>query len=163
MKRFTTVFGILPVFVCRSKDDWGHARAMFIFIPHGHGEDSALWYHELFHVKQFYAWWGATLAIAATAYMLFWPHLFDMAAIVAAGIVVLSAFAYRHKYFSSRREIAAYGESLRYIRKHYGERTMQANLSHYAKVMDSDAYAEDLTYSKIRDRIYQKFLSGSLF
>ena len=152
--KFDTVWKILPVVVKKSKNGWGSAKGMFVYMPEGKDETTSLYKHELFHVKQFYvesALIGASI-IAGTYYLPFFA--------VTLGLLAIQN-SRSHK---TRKELAAYGESVRHEVQVNGK-DAQEEIQKYAKIYDdSDSvYDEALTYAEISDTIGLRYRDNRLF
>lgn len=162
--KFKTVFGILPVFIGKSKDGWGHAKAMYVTVPEGNASP-VMMAHELFHVKQWYVWHLITAVLFGLIVYndAFFAAYHTFAGVALMGLVaVVSTLGWNSTYVSSRREFAAYGESMRVILDTVPNQ-FEMQLTHYSKVMDSKAYDEHKTYQEIRDIIKQRSVDGRLF
>ena len=150
----TFVWGFLPVFVKEKEGGWGSARGISIKIPKSSGIGSPLYYHELFHVKQFYAYVGLIFLILSLSYVLYF------------GIIMLTiplVASYLTNWGRARREIAAYGESVRQeVKKGKDSATM---IKHYANIFnDSDShYEENLSLDEIESMMTRRYKDSRLF
>lgn len=166
--KLTTVWGILPVISLKSKDSWGHAKGPLIWLPEHHTK--ALYRHELFHVKQWYAEQlvfitAITLAFnAMTIAAVYMPFLAQNGWVIpAVGALVVGVsfhFWTNSKRQHFRRETAAYGESLRNMPSTY----VNAQAIHYARTLaTSDRYGLNVSTDEALQRIKDRFEDGRLF
>ena len=152
---FTTVWGILPVYVTKSTNNWGQARAMVVYLPEDKGRDTALYHHELFHVKQFYVYMLLTIGIGALAYFI---------TLYLIGLILLVQFGYTSKWGKARREIAAYAESIRFVNSTTGQ-DVDTLIDRYAGVFNDSntVYNENMTLDAIKKLMRQRVKDKRLF
>lgn len=150
-----TVFGILPFFVRKSEDNWGRAKGAVVYMPEGVGEDTALFAHEVFHVKQFYALVVAMLSLVGASFFI---SPWFISGCLALGLIS------RTTKFQERKEISAYGESVRFLVDKYTANA-KVHIDHYAMVFDTSdgKYKEHLTLEEIKDGISKRYEDGRLF
>ena len=147
--------GILPIVYIESKDSWGRARGPVIQLPKDTVRGSPLDYHERFHVKQWYVWTIATFGIGVAISVI--TGIAVWMAFIAVGIV--SGILYNTTMLKTRREIAAYGESVR----RGPQNQTKSNIVNYAKLLDSKSYKEHLTFQQLVDRVTEAYHNGKLF
>ena len=151
--KITSVWGLFPVFHFVSEDhENGKAKGPFIWVPK---DDSIVLAHELWHVKQFYVWFGVTfLSMIVT----FW-----LTSIIIPFIVFIISFMVWYM-TSINRELAAYGESLREISKYVksGKKIMRS-LEYYVYILDGPQYKEKYTSEQLKSKLYDAYLKKSLF
>jgi len=166
--KLTTVWGVLPVLIVKSKDRYGHANGPVVRLPENASVE--LRAHELFHVKQFYASAGLVAAVSGgiwlciTTFMT--PDMFktlgmtELWAIATAFVMLFWGLIWSNERMQWRRECAAYGESAR-----VGEDFNKIN--GYARILSTnDELYGDLTHLEFvetRDLIEKRALDGGLF
>ena len=166
--KLTTVWGILPVISLKSKDSWGHAKGPLIWLPENHTK--ALYRHELFHVKQWYAESAVFLAgsalvytaakLAADSFPALVANVWAITILVALVVGICFSKWTNSKRQHFRRETAAYGESLRNMPSTY----VNAQAMHYARTLaTSDRYGLNVSTDEALQRIKDRFEDGRLF
>jgi hypothetical protein len=149
------VWGFLPVIYRKSRDTWGHARGIFVYLPETYS--NVLRRHEVFHVKQWYAVYLPSAATSAAALI----HPFLIAVPIA--LMALASIIYWLPKVRVRREVAAYGESIRAENPQTPE-AEEHLISYYAYVMDTaEAYSyEKETLEGIKEMIRRRVKDGHL-
>lgn len=158
-----TVWGVLPVFIFKSKDSWGHARGLLVWLPDDH--DRSMMQHELFHAKQWYIFWGLYMAACTLASSVISRTGFDpfgyglgISSLVAILLIaVMFGEVWNSKWLRWRRETAAYGESVRH-RKHAWV------IDYYARLLaENENYSFGYSYEESRQRIIRRARDGRLY
>ena len=149
-------WGFLPVFYGRSNDQWGRASGPFVKLPAKHGPELVA--HEVFHVKQWYLW--NAIPFVSLAALSFGGAFI----VVPIAVTVLFAVLWRLPKLRVRREVAAYGESLRVLAPTTGA-ALEKHIQHYAVTLDtSEAYSyENESLENLKDMIRARFKDGWLF
>lgn len=155
------------------------ARGLVIKMPVGYNKNSTEWFHEQFHVVQFYAFFAiimfssvAPFAVAEVIIRI-QPSLAFIASTCALLLSIAASFYIARWYGSGEaslgRECAAYGESLRRSPK----KDVNWRLDFYTEALAKDPLYFDIQEAMggtvnsrcklIKPRIEEAFLKGYLF
>lgn len=152
MDKPKTVWKVLPVFYRDSDDTSGHSKAMFVSLPKGYQQD--MLEHELFHVKQWYATFLPTLALSLAL-------AFTVAVWVAIIPMIIRELVNGTAYMKTKRETAAYGESLRIVESTYGVDTAVRKLGRCAVLLEEKFGVN--SYDELVDMMKARWKDGRLF
>tara|TARA_R110000851_G_scaffold263446_2_gene415984 strand:+ start:276 stop:758 length:483 start_codon:yes stop_codon:yes gene_type:complete len=157
--KLARVFGVLPVLVLTSKDNFGHSKGPIVWLPKKYTD--RLYYHEMFHAKQFYHWamYAIPLFAGIVGVLVFNMAPIYYAVMIAIGFVaVMFTVRQDSRSMSLGREIAAYGESVRHI----PEESREEFIKFYARhLFDSGKYGSvslDYIQSSIEHAVESKEL-----
>lgn len=154
-KRFYRVWGVLPVFARKSRDEYGHADGVIIQLPEGF--TPAMLAHELHHVKQFYVMLMIYMIVGGIMGRVLEWFQYNLSgwAIAILGFIFLQVWE-RSKWVNWRCETAAYGVSCRVAGKEW--------ITHYAKKLVSDpAYNLGRSFPDAVAQITKRYEDGRLF